>query len=249
MQKKNIFLKIINVIEDSFMKNHSCISCYKEIPDETKFMLCDDCEKKIEFLTGELCQKCGDNINKDGTCVNDCKKYRYVFASNISLCYYTESAAKIIKNLKYGKKKYLAKNVADMMLMVADKIKDIDVVMYVPSSKKRIKERGFNQAEELAKIICEKLNKKLLGGLIKIKETIHQAGGSQEDRLKNLRDSFGIDKRFADDICGKNVLIVDDVFTTGSTLNECTKVVKSFKPNKIMTMTFAKTKFNSTLND
>lgn len=249
MQKKNLFLNLINAIEDSFMKNHSCISCYREIPDETKYMICDSCEKDIEFLNGNLCQKCGDKLNKAGDCINDCKKYRYAFSSNISLCYYTKSAAKIIKNLKYGKKKYLAPNIADMMNELSDKISDIDAVMFVPSSKKRIKERGFNQAEELAKILSEKFDKKLLRALIKTKETIHQAGGSQEDRLKNLKNSFLVDSKFKDEIYRKNILIIDDVFTTGSTLSECAKAVKVFKPKKIITMTFAKTKFNVMADD
>lgn len=249
MQKKNLFLKIINAIEDSFMKNHSCISCYREIPDETKYMLCESCAKDIEFLTGDLCPKCGDKINKAGDCINDCKKYKYAFSSNISLCYYTNSAAKIIKNLKYGKKKYLATNVVDMMLTLTDKIKDIDAVMFVPSSKKRIKERGFNQAEEIAKIISEKLEKKFLSALTKTKETIHQAGGTKEDRLKNLKNSFLIDEDFKDEIVGKKILIIDDVFTTGSMLNECAKAIKVFKPKKIVTMTFAKTKFKVTADD
>ena len=136
-----------------------------------------------------------------------------------------------------------------MMQMVSDKIADVDAIMFVPSTKKRIKERGFNQAEELAKIACERFDKKLIKALIKTKDTIHQAGGSQEDRMKNLRDSFVVDETFADEICNKKILIIDDVFTTGSTLNECSKALKKFKPKKIMTMTFAKTKFNITAND
>ena len=83
----------------------------------------------------------------------------------------------------------------------------------------------------------------------KTRETIHQAGGSQKDRLKNLCGSFEVDEKFAGEIKGKNILIVDDVFTTGSTLNECAKVIKKLKPNKIVTFTFAKTKFNLTASD
>lgn len=246
MQKKNLFLRLLNAFENCFMKNHSCISCHREIPDETKFMLCDSCSDEIEYLRGKLCDKCGDLIRKDGECINECKKYHYAFDKNISLCYYTESASKIIKNLKYGKKKYLAPNIVDMMLLLADKLEDIDVILYVPSSKNRLKERGFNQAEEIAKLMGEKLNKQVLDILIKSKHTIHQAGGTQKDRLLNLKDSFMIDEKLKNELFSKTVLIIDDVFTTGSTLNECAKVVKKFKPKKVVTLTFAKTKFNIT---
>lgn len=231
------------------MKNHSCISCYREIPDTTKFMICENCLKDIEFLNKSTCKKCGDLLNDKGECINDCKKYNYAFSENISLCYYTNTASRIIKNFKYGKHKYLAENIAQMLFEIEDKFKDIDYVLYVPVSKFRLRERGFNQSKELAKIIAEKFNVELLDALIKTKETIHQAGVNQKDRMKNLLGSFAVNEKFNDFIKSKNILIVDDVFTTGSTLNECSKVVKKLKPKTIKTITFAKTKFNLTQNN
>lgn len=246
MQMKKIFSKLINGFENTFMKNHSCICCYREIPDETNFMLCENCKNSLEEIGDNICKKCGDKLNKNGKCINDCDKYNYAFNSNFSIYYYTDSAAKIIKNLKYGKRKYLASYVADILLEKFDSFSDIDVILYVPSSKNRIKERGFNQAKVVAEILGEKTEIRVVDGLIKTKDTIHQAGGSQKDRLKNLKDSFAFDDSYVDDIKGKKVLIFDDVFTTGSTLNECAKVVKKLKPKLVKTLTFAKTKFNVT---
>ena len=71
------------------MKNHSCISCYKEIDDNTEFMICNKCRSDVEFLLGDLCPKCGDKLNATGFCVNNCKINNYAFNSNISICYYT----------------------------------------------------------------------------------------------------------------------------------------------------------------
>jgi len=249
MQKKNWFLKIFEIFESGFMKNHSCICCYKEILDETKFMLCDKCAKDIEILTGDLCTKCGDRLKDNGACINNCSKFNYTFSSNKSLFYYTNSAARIIKNLKYGKKKYLANYVADIIVDSGEIFENVDYIAYVPASKSRIKERGFNQSEVVAKIIGEKLNIKVLDLIVKTKDTIHQAGGTQKERMKNLENSFAINENISENIRGKTLLIFDDVFTTGSTLNECAKIVKKLKPKEIRTLTFAKTKFNLTASD
>ena len=237
-------MKLLDLFENMFLANHSCICCFKEIPDETKFMLCDDCEDKMNYLSGNLCSKCGDKLTLGGNCVNNCKTNRYLFRSNVSLCHYVDSAAKIIKNLKYGNKKYLAKYVADMMIAMVSKFKDLDIITFVPASKTRIKSRGFNQAEEIAIHIGESLNIEVRKLLIKTKETTHQAGGTQKDRMKNLEDSFAINEEFEDEIENKNILIIDDVFTTGSTLNECTKTLKKKNPKCVYCATFAKTKFN-----
>ncbi len=249
MQMKKLFKKIINTLEDSFMKNHKCICCYKEIPDDIKFMLCKTCAKDLEPIDGNLCKKCGDKLNAGGTCINACDSRKYSFKTNVSIYYYTNSAGVVVKNLKYGMRRYLAKYIADIMAERKDVFENIDAILYVPMSKKRARERGFNQAKEVAVCLGEKFNKPVLDLLVKIKDTTHQAGGTQKDRLKNLKDSFGINETYADFVRDKNVLIIDDVFTTGSTLSECSKVVKKLKPKAVSTFTFAKTKFNLTAND
>lgn len=243
MKKTNFIYRIWNAFENTFLTNHKCLSCFKEIPDSTEFMICDDCTKTLEPLGEKLCKKCGEKLNIAGGCINNCEKYHYAFNKNVSLYYYTDTAAKIIKNLKYGNHKYLAKYVAKIMLSQKEKFNDFDILTFVPSSKSRMKERGFNQAEEIAKFIGENLDKPVLPLLIKTKDTIHQAGMTGKDRLINLKNSFSVDKNFSENILGKKILIIDDVFTTGSTLNECAKVIKNFKPKNVSCLTFAKTKF------
>ena len=60
MRKKNLFFRLFEKFENCFMKNHSCICCYKEVSDDTKFMLCETCAINMELLSGKLCDKCGD---------------------------------------------------------------------------------------------------------------------------------------------------------------------------------------------
>ncbi len=246
MQMKKFFSKLLNSVEDSFLKNHECVCCFREISDETKFMVCEKCKDDLEILAGGLCPVCGDKTNAAGGCINGCKSKKYAFSSNQSLFYYTGAAAKIVKNLKYGGNQYIAKNIAEMLAEKRDYFDGVDSILFVPSSKKRIKERGFNQSKLVATSLGKNFDIPVLDALVKTKETIHQAGGTQKERLENLKDSFAADEKFANEIKGKTVLIVDDVFTTGSTLNECAKAVKKLRPKVIKTMTFAKTKFNIT---
>lgn len=242
---KNIWLKF----EDLFMKNHECICCGREIPDKSDFQICEDCFSKIEFLDGVTCKKCGEKLNIANANVCDlCKEKDYNFDQNFSACYYTEIPARIVKLFKFNHRKYYAKYIAKIM---QEKLKfpdDIDYITFVPLSKARQRERGYNQAEELAKLLGEAYQIEVISLLCKPKDGKHQAKLDQKERLLNLKDSFSAEEENKSKIKGKNILIIDDVFTTGTTLNECSKVLKKNKASKIYTATFAKTKFNSLIN-
>ena len=227
------------------MTNHSCIACGREIVDGTKFQICKDCFCNLHKLEGNLCDKCGDEVLKDNQLCDHCKTFDYSFQQNKSFCYYEKVSAKIVKGLKYGHRKFYAKHVAEMMTENKDYFEDVDIITFVPINKRRMKERGFNQAEEIAREISLILNKPVDCLILKSDSAKHQAGLSQKERLENLKGTFSVDEANKNKIKGKTILIVDDVFTTGATLSECANVIKKFKPIKIKTLTFAKTKFLS----
>ncbi len=242
MTAKEKFVKMINWFEDLFMKNHSCICCGREILDGTKFQVCDVCKSKLSLIDGLVCKKCGEKVIDGNTFCDYCKNTNYVFDENHSYCHYDETSAKIVKGFKYGGRKYYSRGIAEMMTANVDNFKMVEVVTFVPINKARRKERGFNQAEELAKEIAKILNIEVVELLTKSDSTKHQAGLSKAERLENLKGSFVAIEENKSKIKGKVVLIVDDVFTTGATLNECSKVIKKCKPKSIVTTTFAKTK-------
>lgn len=245
MSAKEKFVKIFNWFEDLFMTNHSCVGCGREIADGTKFQLCDTCKSNIHKISGNVCKKCGDEVLLDNNFCDYCKNVEYKFDENRSYCYYDEVSAKIVKRFKYSGRKYYAKHIAEMMVENKDVFENIDVITFVPSNTKTLKERRYNQAEELAKEISKIIGIEVCELLKKSDDRKHQAGLTKSERLENLKGSFSIVIENKDFIKGKNVLIVDDVFTTGSTLNECSKVVLKHKPKKIKTITFAKTKLGS----
>lgn len=231
--------------ENMVTKEHSCISCSKEILDGSEFQLCENCLKNLDSIDGETCSKCGDRL-KDGILRCEyCEGFGYEFDSNRSVCYYTDVSSKIVKGLKYGGRKYYAKHIARLMTKDKKFFEKFDLITYVPVGKKRLRSRGFNQAEEIANEISKLVNIPAVSLLSKTIENKNQAKLSQKERLENLKGTFDIDTSNKDKIKGKKILIVDDVFTTGATLSECAKVLKSQKPKTVCSITFAKTRFNS----
>lgn len=248
MKFKALMKNLLNKFEDLFMKEHKCICCGREIKDGSKFQLCSHCLSEIEIISGNECDVCGDKLD-DSTNIkicDRCKNLTYDFDSNKSFCYYTDASAKIVKNLKYNYRKYYAKHIARLMFERKEIFDNIDILTFVPMNRKRKRERSYNQAEEIAIELGRLANIKVKGLLEKIGDGKHQADLSQKDRRENLKGTFCLAEEYKSEIKNKNILIIDDVFTTGSTLHECSGTLKKAKPNKIFCYTFAKTKFNLT---
>lgn len=229
---------------------HSCLSCNIEIPDGSKFQLCKDCLDDMDLISGNICKKCGERLSNDNPNVkicDNCKEKEYSFDQNRSFCYYNDTSSAIVKNFKYGGRKYYAKFIANMMKDTVQEFKDVDILTYVPMSRSRKRERGFNQAEEMAKELSKLMSIPVQELLIKSKNSKNQASLNQSERLKNLKGSFAL-KSDTKELKNKNILIIDDVFTTGTTLDECSKELKKLRPHKIYTCTFAKTDFYNLKN-
>ncbi len=244
----NLFRKIKKLllsIEDSLSKEHSCICCGNEILDGSEFQLCEKCLNNMQKINEPICLRCGESLENGKLNCEFCEHFNYAFKSNRSIFYYDDTSSKIIKGLKYNQRKYYAKFIARMMTEDKSIFENIDVITFVPISGKRKRVRGFNQAEEIAKEISKIVGIETIELLEKVKDNKTQAGLSQKERLENLKGTFAVKTGLEDKIVGKNVLIVDDVFTTGATLNECSSVLKKEKPKVIKTLTFAKTKLFS----
>ncbi|GHC65610.1 ComF family protein [Roseibacillus persicicus] len=106
----------------------------------------------------------------------------------------------------------------------------------VPLSGKRLRERQFNQAEVIARPLGTALDFPVLQALRRVKDTQRQATLSRKERLKNLRKSFALRVR-PEVLAGQNLILIDDVFTTGSTAQECSKVLRAARPASITVLT------------
>ena len=220
-----------------FLKDIKCLFCGCELETYSKYCVCDRCLKTLPFLRGKVCAKCGEPIkSKADLCVR-CKTYSdRGFDVARAEFLYDDVIADAIKELKYFGKKYYAEYLSNFLIDVFVRNNfDCDVVIPAPMSSRAEKTRGFNQVELLCKSFEDvgfTVNKNVVA---KVLETQNQVVLSFKDRQTNLVGAFKVLDR--DAIKNKNVLLVDDIFTTGATVSEISSVLKKAGANKVCVIT------------
>ncbi|RJQ24488.1 MAG: ComF family protein [Peptococcaceae bacterium] len=190
------------------------------------------CEQCGELLAGyrrqRVCCRCGRFFNHSGgscpdpavTCP-DCLAGESPFFAARAVGPYEGRLRTAVHRLKYGGRKFLARALAMLMVAVIspeEVYRQADLVVPVPLARARLQQRGFNQSELLARWIGRFMGLPVDGkALVKVKDTPPQAGLCKKDREINLRDAFKVN--LPDMVSGKKILLVDDVFTTGSTVS------------------------------
>ncbi len=208
-----------------------CIVCGREI-HPSRYAVCDKC--RLE-LNDNFCLRCGRHKIGIGDFCGECDNESLFFDEARSAVNYTETAQNIVWRFKYGDAKFMARPFSEYMLDVLLKTDwTFDCFSFVPSDKKRLKRRGYNQAELLAAELSARTTKPCFQLLEKVKHTINQARLTRQERLINLRDAF--EAKFKPP---ERVLIIDDVMTTGATLNECAKALKGAGARVVYALTFA----------
>lgn len=206
-----------------------CLGCNKE-----GTYLCEDCKATLDISGFSYCL-CNKNSLRLPT-VGKCGKCRSKKLSGIYCALpYQENplTKKLIHSFKYPPyvkdlAEPLSKLIIEHFLLLdknSQKILQDGILIPVPLDKRKLKKRGFNQSEEIAKEISKALKIPLIpDNLVKTKETQPQMELSEEERLINIKDAFSV--KNPDEIKNKKVLLVDDVYTTGSTMEECARVLK-----------------------
>ena len=192
-----------------------------------------------------LCKKCEINLNKqsenqitkEGTEIED--KY---FNELMYIFRYEGKIRKIIIDYKFNEKSYIYVTFVNFLLKnkkIFENIKNYDTIIPVPISKKRQKERGYNQSLLIARKIAEKTNLELMNNcLIKTKNIIEQSKLNKEDRAQNIYGVYELKNKQL--IENKKILLIDDIYTTGSTVNECSRILRMANPEKIGVLVLAK---------
>ena len=144
-------------------------------------------------------------------------------------------------NYKFYNKRFLHKYLVSFLIdEYLDKAFNADIIIPVPMTEKGRKERGFSQTELLAKALSERLNIAYLAdGVIKTKDTEHQAKLSGQMRAKNVQGVFKLNA----DVKGKRVLIIDDILTTGATISEVARAVLRGKPLSVEGLTLSNAEY------
>ena len=208
-------------------------------------MFCPDCKEKIKFITGNLCPVCGTTFSNSPAgshlCGN-CLENKTYFSSARAVVSYETIILHAIHQFKYGNNisvgALLASFMADFSFPDVD-FTDYSLIVPVPLHIKRLRQRGFNQSLILARAIGKKRQIPINFSLLKRhKFTETQTGMNKTERKQNIKGAFEVrDKK---NIAGKNVILIDDVYTTGATINECAKTLTKAGAQKVTVLTLAR---------
>ncbi|MDR2201995.1 MAG: ComF family protein [Clostridiales bacterium] len=226
-----------------FPERLACIFCDDELPFDSDYSACEVCLNK---LNEKFCSVCGRPVAIPGVCDNCDSRagtdYKWSFALARSAAAYEGYFRGAVARFKYGGAKYLAKYFARFMLDVYNRASAesgfcADVITYVPLHTKRLRARGYNQAKLLAECLGGLLGLPVADALVKNTHTVNLARLKSEERRLAIKDSFSLNTRTMSDITGKKALLIDDVFTTGSTVNECARMLRTAKSSDIFVLT------------
>ena len=190
----------------------------------------------------DICPKCTAKLND----IKQCKKHIYLTKSFTDAMYifkYEDLVRECFIKYKFGEQNYRYKAFANFMIKdkkICGFLKKYDIIIPVPISKKRKKQRGYNQSELIIKE-CARLDKNIIvctNVLYKIKNTKPQSTLNKEQRKMNLQGAY--EAKNSNLITNKKVLLFDDIYTTGSTLEECAKVLKWAGAYEVSVLTLAK---------
>lgn len=220
-----------------------CLICRTGLPAFTEIHLCAGCLNKITLIHPPLCLCCGVEFNAGGDShlCGACLAKPPYFNRARAIFRYDDASRALVHSFKYGGRtvgrqtfRTLTSHVASM----AD-LSSPELIVPVPLHPRRLKERGFNQALVLAQILFSEDKKLIYPDLMtRNRWTEPQVGLSGQDRRQNLSGAFSV--RDKGKIVGRRILLIDDVLTTGTTLNECAKVLKSCGAIQVEALTLAR---------
>lgn len=237
------------ISEAVFPSGIYCVVCGALIDRSRSYGFCDNCIKKIHWITGKTCQRCGKALPKEyrGRLCYDCMEMEHFFTRGFSCMTYGFYERQIMMDIKYRGKGYLAVKMGDVLFdrmeplieaAVEKKIKPFDMVIPVPVSENRRRKRGYNQAEIMARQFMKRwkdnwdglpLHNYLpvleTGILQRMQETEMLRSMNPAERRLALKGVFGVKSHRSDSLQGKNVLLIDDIYTTGATADACSLVL------------------------
>jgi ComF family protein len=207
--------------------------------------LCGSCFSAFSRLVSPVCPICGgpfaDGIQEDHVC-EECLRKRPYFHSAASPYLYDGRIMDAIHQFKYEGKPHMAKVLGPLLASFGrERLSGQSglLIMPVPLHPKRLKQRGYNQSLLLARHVSTGMNASLdFMSLRRTRDTQVQTGLKKDERRRNVKRAFGVADRHA--VKDKTILLVDDVATTGSTLNECAKVLRKAGCSKVYCLVLAR---------
>ena len=221
----------------------TCEGCGGDVPPNQ--YLCADCQSRAPRIVAPFCARCSEPfsgaIEGPFSCSN-CADQKLHFQAAVAGYQARGIVRRLIHEFKYHQRLYLRYVIADWLAVVLQdprlSSRAFDVIVPVPLHPAKRRERGFNQAALLAGSLSSRIGVPVRPVLQRIRYTKTQTAFDRAERLENLRNAFRL--RGGADVRGLQVLLVDDVLTTGSTLSECARVLKRAGASSIYAATAAR---------
>lgn len=212
--------------------------------------ICDSCWNDVILITDLACRKCSkpyfnQYLYEEGVelICEECCENALFFERALAYGVYQDVLIKIIHEFKFNNKPYIGKHLSYKLAKLIeneDDFRNADLIISVPLHRNKERKRGYNQSYLLAKELSKIMKIKLLKDVLyKVKDTESQSLKSMKERRKNIRGSFLIKNEGK--IKEKSVILVDDVLTTGSTVNECSRILRHAGAKKVYVLTVART--------
>ncbi len=220
--------QILNTISQQ-----NCFLCSAKADGTT--CLCQDCLGGLPPAPSPSCLQCGASATNQ-TC-GQCLKHKPFYDETHARFSYAYPVDTIIQHYKYHHALYLHHTLAGLL---QEKVMDatVDIIIPMPLHPSRLKERGFNQSLEIAKVIAKQHNITLDStSCTRIKDTPPQSSLAPKERIKNMKDAFDCQATFTD----MHIALIDDVMTTGASLNALAKTLKEAGASKISCYVIART--------
>lgn len=223
-----------------------CSFCNDPVGDSEIPFFCSTCWNDFSSIDGPVCPRCGKPFESPEALAHSphhqcqsCRQSQPVFDQALSVGHFEGPLREAIHQFKYRPCRSLGKPLARWMADNIRLVSSLDVVMPVPLHISRLRQRGFNQSLMLAEVISKTFQLTLsFDNLKRIRPTVPQVELSGEDRIKNVAGAFALAR--PDAVRERSILIVDDVFTTGATMNECAAVLKSASAARVTALTLAR---------
>lgn len=231
-----------------------CVLCRDPLTQEDVPYLCQSHVRGLPLNQGPRCPRCQLPFasNEEKNCL-DCGEGDWKLKKVVTLYRYEEPFSQTITQFKYDKKRFLIRTFQALfkehVLNIKEECESFDLVVPVPLTLLKEKERGFNQSKLLAASLARLFQKESCSNALKRIDRVQgvsQARLKGEERRENLKNLFSAG-RGASRLKGKRILLVDDVVTTGSTANECAKVLFEIGATQVVLFALARTPLEAQL--
>ena len=218
----------------------ACIACRSLIalsdPQPRDMLLCEKCQTLFEPIVPPICKTCGIPTERDVERCVSCFGKTFYFASNRAVFVYDGLMRDLLHDLKFRRRRQIAESLGKLWALCAF-IPPGTILVPLPLHPKKRRERGFNQAEVLTRQLAQRLNIPMENALVRVLDTPPQSGLHPRMRIENVAGAFDIAPGV--DVTGKKYVIIDDIYTTGASLNECAKVLKAAGAAEVGCMTLS----------